>query len=63
MNIRYTGKRKIRIVGPYQWDASNGFIQEVTEQDLIDDLLTEPSNEFEAEPEPEPAKAKKAKEA
>jgi hypothetical protein len=60
MKIKYTGRRKIRIVGPYQWDESNDFIQEVTDPELAEDLLSEPSNEWmELPAEYEPPKKKK----
>jgi hypothetical protein len=47
MKIKYTGKRRIRIVGEHEWNAANDFVQEVSDQEMIEDLLTDPFNEFE----------------
>ena len=47
MKIKYTGKRRIRIVGEHEWNAANDFVQEVSDLDLLEDLLTDPFNEFE----------------
>lgn len=46
MKIRYTGRAGVRIVGPYRWDESNDFVQDVTDQDILMDLLTYPRPVF-----------------
>jgi hypothetical protein len=52
MKIKYTGTAGVRIVEPYQWDASNGYVQDVTDPAILENLLTYPKPEFEAVEEP-----------
>jgi hypothetical protein len=47
MKIRYTGTAGVRIVEPYRWDASNGYVQDVTDPAILENLLTYPKPEFE----------------
>lgn len=47
MLFRYVGSSGIRIIGNYQWDASNGFVTEVADPELILNLLSYPLPEFE----------------
>jgi len=46
MKIRYTGTAGVRIVEPYRWDESNGYVQDVTDPEILEDLLTYPRPEF-----------------
>ena len=48
MKIRYTGTAGVRIVEPYRWDESNGYVQDVTDPAILENLLTYPKPEFEA---------------
>ena len=52
MKIRYTGTAGIRIIDPYRWDSSNGYVQDVTDPDMLLNLLTYPKPEFESVEEP-----------
>ncbi len=47
MKIRYTGTAGVRIVEPYRWDESNGYVQDVTDPEILENLLTYPKPEFE----------------
>ena len=47
MKIRYTGTAGVRIVEPYRWDESNGYVQDVTDPEILENLLTYPRPEFE----------------
>lgn len=47
MKIRYTGIAGVRIVEPYRWDESNGYVQDVTDPAILENLLTYPKPEFE----------------
>jgi hypothetical protein len=58
MYIQYTGRRRRRIVGPYEWNEENGFVCEVTEPEILEDLLTDPFNEFSETTKPKPKKKK-----
>ena len=46
MKIRYTGTAGVRIVEPYRWDETNGYVQDVTDPEILEDLLTYPRPEF-----------------
>ncbi len=46
MKFKYIGKAGVRIVKQYRWEARNGFIQDVEEPELIENLLTYPTGEF-----------------
>lgn len=59
MRIRYTGPRRIRVIGPYRWDEESNFVQDVQEPELVEELLTDPFNTFEEAGEEKPAKTKK----
>lgn len=48
MKIRYVGTSDVRIIGEYRWDASNGFVQDVTDPEILENLLTYPKPDFEA---------------
>jgi predicted flap endonuclease-1-like 5' DNA nuclease len=45
MLIRYVGPG-VRIIHPYVWDQSNGFVADVCEPELAANLLTYPYPEF-----------------
>ncbi len=63
MNIRYVGPATVREVGPYRWDMNNGFVQDVTDPEILENLLTYPKPDFEAaEAEVEVKQAKKPEE-
>lgn len=62
MKIRYTGKATVRIVGDYRWDRGNNYLQDVDGEGLIEDLLTNPANDFEkVEEAPKKSAGKKSK--
>jgi hypothetical protein len=59
MKFRYTGRAHVRIIGKYEWNAENGYVQDVTDEELILNLQTYPRNEWEEVPEPVKTKTKK----
>jgi len=52
MKIRYTGRAGVREIGPYRWDETNGFVQDVTDPVILEDILTYPRPVFEVVDEP-----------
>lgn len=49
MRIKYVGPG-VRIIHPYVWDPSNGFVVDVCEPELAANLLTYPFPEFQLMP-------------
>ena len=47
MKVKYVGLATVRIVGTYTWNRENEYVQEVTEEDVLNDLLTNPQGDFE----------------
>jgi len=48
MKIKYTGLSGVRVIGEVVWNAGNGFVAEVSDPELVANLLTYPTGEFEA---------------
>lgn len=47
MQIRFVGPQVVRrLVAQYEWSTATGFVQEVTEADLVAELLTDPTGHF-----------------
>lgn len=46
MKIRYVGSSGRRIVGEFEWNSDNGFVEDVTDSEIVADLLTYPRPEF-----------------
>jgi hypothetical protein len=53
VTVRYVGLAGRRIVDGYEWNAQNGFVQEVADQALVETLRTD--GEFEVMAPVEPA--------
>ena len=39
VQVRYIGPAQVRIVERYEWNATNGYVQTVTSQAMVDRLL------------------------
>lgn len=46
MKIKYTGMATVRLIENYRWDASNNFVQDVKEPEMVEELLTDPAGDF-----------------
>jgi len=47
MKIKYVGLAGVRVIGPYRWEKENGYIQDVTDEATLMNLLTYPRPDFE----------------
>jgi hypothetical protein len=47
MRVKYVGTAGTRIIEPYTWNAENGYVQDVTDLELIENLRTYPRADFE----------------
>jgi len=47
MMIRYVGKSTVRELGQYVWNAENGYLQDVTDPQTLEEILTYPKPDFE----------------
>jgi hypothetical protein len=45
MRVKYIGSAGVRIIEPYEWNAGNGFVQEVPDE-VAASLLTYPRPDF-----------------
>lgn len=46
MNIRYVGRSTIRELGPYRWGPENGYVVDVVEPAILEEVLTYPKPDF-----------------
>jgi hypothetical protein len=47
MKIRYVGMAGVREIGPYVWNQENGYVQDVTDPAILEDVMTYPRPDFE----------------
>jgi hypothetical protein len=59
MKIKYVGSSGVRIIGVFEWNAQNGFVQDVPNE-LAASLLTYPRPDFELAEGEDAAAAEKA---
>jgi hypothetical protein len=53
MKIKYVGLAGVRVIEPYRWEKENGYIQDVTDEAILMNLLTYPRPDFEVVEEPQ----------
>lgn len=46
MRLRYSGGATVRLIGRYRFDKTNHYVQDVTEPNVIAELLTQPGESF-----------------
>lgn len=61
MKIRYIGKATVRIIEPYRWASENGYVQDVTDPGILENLLTYPKPDFQPVEEKQTSKKRSKK--